>query len=245
MTEISNDAPERAPQGGRRSRGLLLFLRDAAIVIVIALVASFLIKTFLVRSFYIPSGSMEDTLQVNDRILVNELVPNVVPIARGDVVVFEDPGGWLLARPDSDPGWFLGLLEAIGLAPSNADDHLVKRVIGLPGDHVVCCNALGQITINDVPIQEPYLKLPPGQQAASTVPFDVTVPDGFLWVLGDNRDQSSDSRYHQDAPSHGFVPMQNVVGRAFAINWPLNRIGWLENYPAVFGAVPDPRKDGG
>ena len=239
MTETTADEPDLADKGERRQgRGFLLFLRDAVIVIVIALLASFLIKTFLVRSFYIPSGSMEDTLEVQDRILVNQLVPDLVPLSRGDVIVFQDPGGWLTPQPPSDPGFLMTVLEAVGFAPSTSDDHLVKRLIGLPGDHVVCCNALGQITINDVPISEPYLKLPEGVTAASRDAFDVTVPEGYLWVLGDNRYSSKDSRYNQDKPGQGFVPIENVVGRAFVINWPLNRLAWLENYPEVFGDVP-------
>ncbi len=235
------DAP--AAERPRRRRGALLFLRDAAIVVVIALLASFLIKTFLVRSFYIPSGSMENTLQIDDRVLVNELVPNVVPLSHGDVVVFEDPGGWLPAADPSDPGWFVDMLEAIGLAPADGDDHLIKRVIGLPGDRVSCCNALGQLEINGVAIQEPYIVIPPGEQNAATLSFDVTVPDGYLWVMGDNRWNSEDSSRHMDDPGHGFVPVKNVVGRAFVINWPLGRFAWLDDYPGVFAAVPSPRQE--
>ncbi|MDO9397006.1 MAG: signal peptidase I [Herbiconiux sp.] len=240
-----DDYPETA--GGRRarrSRSAWLFARDLLIIFVIALLASVLIKTFLVRSFYIPSGSMENTLQINDRILVNQLEPTLVPISRGDVVVFKDPGGWLdpVAEPTKNPvaaalDW---VLETVGLAADDANDHLIKRVIGLPGDHVVCCNALGQMTVNDVPLDEAeYLKLPDGVSAVSQEPFDITVPADSLWVMGDNRYNSRDSRFNQDQPGKGFVPEGNVVGRAVLVTWPIDHWTWLDNYGAVFQGVPD------
>ena len=216
------------------------------VIVVIAIVVSLVIKTFLVRSFYIPSGSMEQTLLVKDRILVDELTPRFTGYERGDVVVFRDPGGWLPVSPapaDQSPlvqagDWLLSLL---GITASDSDEHLIKRLIGLPGDHVVCCNAIGQITVNGTPIDEtPYLDLAPGQSAPEVVPFDVTVPDGSLWVLGDNRDHSRDSRYNMDQPSHGFVPIDNVVGRAFLITWPLNRFGTIDGHHEVFSGVPAP-----
>src|SRR6478609_11217028 len=184
-----------------RGRGWLLFLRDVVIIVLVAILVSFLVKTFVVRSFYIPSGSMEDTLLINDRILVDEVTPRFGGYERGDIVVFRDPGGWLPPvveepRPPIIEGidWVLSL---VGLSAPDSDDHLVKRIIGLPGDHVVCCNALGQITINDVPIDETgYIKLPSGESAASGDPFDVVVPEGSFWVLGDNRYRSKDSRYN-------------------------------------------------
>src|SRR6476620_5535935 len=166
-----------------RGRGWLLFLRDVVIIVLVAILVSFLVKTFVVRSFYIPSGSMEDTLLVNDRILVDEVTPHFGGYARGDIIVFQDPGGWLppTTAPSRSPivegaDWLLSL---VGLSAPDSDDHLVKRIIGLPGDHVVCCNALGQITVNDVPVDESdYLKLPTPAAAASGDPFDITVPAG-------------------------------------------------------------------
>jgi signal peptidase I len=233
---------DRRQNNERRSRSIWLFLRDILIIFIIAIVASVLIKTFLVRSFYIPSGSMENTLQVNDRILVNQLEPRFIPVERGDVVVFSDPGGWLMpAITQPAPNAFVGavdwVLEAIGLAPSDANDHLIKRVIGLPGDHVECCNALGQMSINDVPLDEPYIKLPAGQTAASGKPFDITVPPNSLWVMGDNRYNSADSRFNQDKPGNGFVPIDDVVGRALWITWPTDRWTTLDNYSSVFSSV--------
>jgi signal peptidase I len=240
MTETS--VPTRRSRAGdrkgRRSRSTALFIRDIIIIFLIALLASVLIKTFLVRSFYIPSGSMENTLQINDRILVNELEPNLIPISRGDVVVFKDPGGWLPAHVDAPTSPIVTavnfVLDAVGLAATDSNDHLIKRVIGLPGDHVTCCNALGQMMVNDVPLSEPYLKLPDGVTKVSDLDFDVTVPADSLWVMGDNRYNSADSRYNQTNPGGGFVPISDVVGRALVITWPSSRWGYIDDYPSVF-----------
>ena len=246
--------PASSPQSGgeatihRRRRGWLIFLRDVVVIILIAVLVSFLVKTFLVRSFYIPSGSMKDTLQIDDRILVDEITPRFGGYGRGDIVVFQDPGGWL--PPSTEPArppvieaidWALSL---VGLSAPDSDDHLVKRLIGLPGDHVVCCNTIGQITINGVPIDETdYIKVPSGDSAASGDPFDVVVPADSLWVLGDNRYQSKDSRYNQDQPGKGFVPVENVVGRAFLVTWPLDRFGLLDFHYDDFAGVPDPSQE--
>lgn len=229
-------------------RGLLILLRDVVVIVLIAVLVSFLVKTFVVRSFYIPSGSMRDTLQIKDRILVDELTPRFGGYERGDVVVFRDPGGWLAEMPQEERPplieaweWVLSL---VGLAAPDSDDHLIKRIIGMPGDHVVCCNALGQLTVNGVPIDEgSYLLIPPGQSAASDLEFDVVVPEGHLWVLGDNRYQSQDSRYHQDLPGQGFVPLDNVVGRAFLVTWPFERLGGIDGRHEVFSGVPAPDAD--
>jgi signal peptidase I len=221
------------------------FLRDIVIIFLAALLISFLIKTFLVRSFYIPSASMENTLQINDRIIVNELVPKVQPLKRGDVIVFTDPGGWLsgeeLQTSDSSDNpvihgvqWFL---TQVGLGTQDSDDHLVKRVIGLPGDTVACCNDFGQMTVDGVPLDEPYTKLPAGVTRESQNDFSVTVPAGSLWVEGDNRYNSADSRLQTNTPSKGFVPISDVVGRAFVITWPSSRWGFLGDYPNVFQGI--------
>ncbi len=232
-----------------RRRGWVTFLRDVLIIVLVAVLVSFLVKTFLVRSFYIPSQSMEDTLLVQDRILVDEITPKFGGYARGDVVVFRDPGGWLpISQPDARPAIVQGvdwMLSLVGLSAPDSDDHLIKRVIGLPGDHVICCDAIGQITVNGVPIDETsYVKLQPGETVPETVPFDVTVPADSLWVLGDNRDRSKDSRYNQEQPGKGFVPLGNVVGRAFVITWPFDRFGAIDFHHQVFAGVPDPTKAG-
>ncbi|MCW3494290.1 signal peptidase I [Microbacterium sp. SSM24] len=256
MTTEKTASAEPAPSGGsgggatvhRRRRGWVVFLRDVIVIILIAVLVSFLVKTFLVRSFYIPSGSMEDTLHIDDRILVDEITPRFGGYDRGDIVVFRDPGGWL--PPSTDPArppvveaveWVLAL---VGLSAPDSDDHLVKRIIGLPGDHVVCCNTLGQITINGVAVDETdYIKVPSGESAASGPTFDVTVPEESLWVLGDNRYSSRDSRYNQDQPGEGFVPIENVVGRAFLLTWPLDRFGMLDFHHDDFAGVPQPSEE--
>ncbi|MFG6476486.1 signal peptidase I [Microbacterium sp. P06] len=246
-SDHAGHADDSAPElsDGKPRRGWLIFLRDVVVIVVIALLVSFLVKTFLVRSFYIPSASMTQTLLVDDRILVDEITPRFGGYERGDVVVFRDPGGWLPPSPEvsrsplvDGTDWVLSL---VGLAAPDSDEHLIKRIIGLPGDHVVCCNALGQVTVNGQPIDEsPYLNLPAGKTAPSPVPFDVTVPETSLWVLGDNRDNSQDSRFHLDQPGAGFVPMDNVVGRAFLITWPFDRFGLIDFRHSVFAGVPAP-----
>jgi signal peptidase I len=217
------------------------FFIDLVVVIGAALVLSLLIKTFLIRSFFIPTGSMLETLQIDDRIIVNQLTPALYPIERGDVVVFKDPGGWLgpdITEP-TDPlvvsvDWFL---SAFGITAPDSKQHLVKRVIGTSGDKIICCDADGKITINGVPITEPYIS---SEQTPSAVEFDVEVPSGSLWVMGDNRGNSEDSRYHGDLPSKGFVSTDWVVGRAIVISWPFENWTWLDNYPDVFKNIPKP-----
>jgi signal peptidase I len=122
----------------------------------------------------------------------------------------------------------------VGLGAQDSNDHLIKRVIGLPGDTVECCNDYGQLSVNGVPVVEPYVKFPPGETRVSGDDFSVTVPEGSLWVMGDNRYNSKDSRYNRETPSQGFVPMSDVVGRAFVISWPSTRWTWLGDYPDVF-----------
>ena len=245
-TSEGSSAPSRAASNApQRRRGWIIFLRDVVVIILVAVLVSFLIKTFVVRSFYIPSGSMEDTLLIKDRILVDEITPRFGDYERGDVVVFRDPGGWLppSTQPPRHPVIEAGdwLLSLVGLSAPDSDDHLIKRIIGLPGDHVICCNPIGQLTVNGVPIDESdYLKLAPGSSAASALEFDIVVPDDSLWVLGDNRDRSKDSRYNQEEPGKGFVPVENVVGRAFLITWPLNRFGGIDTHHEVFAGVPEP-----
>jgi signal peptidase I len=235
----------RGPGRKPKSRGVRAFLRDVAVILVAAIVISFLIKTFLIRSFYIPSESMEPTLLRNDRIIVNQLTPALMPIEHGDVVVFRDPGGWLGQQPPEPERSALvegvdWVLSFVGLTAPDSNDHLIKRVIGMPGDRVVCCNELGQMTINGTPVDKPYLQLTGGGTAPSSIDFDVVVPDDSLWVMGDNRDNSRDSRYNQEGPTNGFVPYDNVVGRAILVSWPVSRWAWLDNHSEVFQDV-EPR----
>lgn len=239
-----NTAPEAAEPRTQRTMGrsVLLFVRDVVVIFGIAILVSFLVKTFLVRSFFIPSASMEQTLMIDDRVIVNELVPDLVGVDHGDIVVFQDPGGWLPARPEVQTSgvqaatdWVLSLF---GLASPDSNDHLIKRVIGLPGDTVQCCSADGKIIVNGVPITESYITIPEGESRASGIDFNVTVPQGSLFVMGDNRYNSKDSRYNTENPGGGFVGIDFVVGRAFVLSWPMNHWGWLSNYPEVFADVP-------
>lgn len=241
MSENSSSADGAAVATSGRRRGALLFLRDLLIIFVAAVLISVVIKTFLVRSFYIPSSSMENTLQVYDRIIVNQLVPDVVALERGDIVVFQDPGGWLApSTPEARSplveavDW---VLAAVGLSAPDSNDHLIKRVIGLPGDEVACCNSFGQLSVNGVPVDEPYLKLPDRVTKASKDDFAVSVPADSLWVLGDNRYNSCDSRCNAAGSSEGFVPVANVVGRAVVISWPTERWSWLDNHSGAFDDV--------
>ena len=221
-----------------RREGRWDLLRDVVVIVLCATLASMLVKTFLVRSFSIPSASMQGTLLVGDRVLVNELQPSLFPIARGDVVVFKDPGAWLQpAAPDTRPWVWQAARwagEQVGIVPGRSSDYLIKRVIGLPGDTVSCCSTDGKLRVNGTPIDEPYLQLPAGETRASGTDFSTTVPANSLWVMGDNRYNSADSRYHQQTASRGFVPYANVVGRAFAVTSPLSRLAWLDDYPDVF-----------
>ncbi|WP_435299807.1 signal peptidase I [Timonella sp. A28] len=238
MTAIPEDVHnEDAPQPKKSS-----FLRESAIIIVSALALSWLIKTFLVQAFYIPSGSMEDTLKVQDRILVSKMVPGVFDVHRGDIVVFKDPGGWLEGQFVQDTAGQAAVRKAltfIGILPQDAGSHLVKRVIGMPGDTVECCTKDGKVTVNGQPIDE-SLYLKPGV-APSIVEFSQVVPKDSLWVMGDNRIDSGDSRYHIGDPGGGFIPMDNVVGTAFVKMWPFDRAGWLKNPGEVFQDVPNPK----
>lgn len=240
---------ERGGRTGLKHKGFRKFLKNPIVAFIVdllgilltALVLSLLIKTFLIRSFYIPSGSMLNTLQINDRIIVNELVPNVIPLERGDVVVFRDPGGWLGGPINKDVPWYTQtadwFLGAFGITAPDSDSHLVKRVIGLPGDHVKCCDAKGRLTVNGVAINESYVI---ADAEPSDIDFDVTVPANSYWVMGDNRPNSEDSRFHGDLPSKGFVAKEFVVGRAFVVSWPFNHFTWLDNYSNVFKFVPKP-----
>ncbi len=218
-------------------------IRELVVVVVMALVLSFVVKTWLVQAFYIPSESMEDTLVVNDRVVVDKLSPGLIDLKRGDVVVFSDPDHWLAPTPKVDDGPVInGIRSAlifVGLLPNPSDDHLIKRIIGMPGDHVVCCTTSGKLSVNGVPITEPYVK--PGVNPSDRQ-FDITVPAGKIWVMGDNRSNSEDSRFHDASGdgSDGSVPIKDVTGRAFAIVWPFARITWLSNYPDTFAAVPKP-----
>ncbi|GAA1682126.1 hypothetical protein GCM10009765_34110 [Fodinicola feengrottensis] len=199
----------RAEQPKRKR---LSFWIELPILIVFALVLALLVRTFLVQTFYIPSGSMEHTLEINDKVLVNKLIYDFRAPERGEIIVFQPPPSW-----DAPPN----------------EQEFIKRVIGTPGDKVVCCNAAGKVTVNGYVLTEPYLY---AGNVPSSMPFSIEVPAGRLFVLGDHREVSGDSRYHLTDQS-GTIPIKSVEGRAFAIYWPISRWAPL-SVPAIFDGVP-------
>ena len=209
-----------------RNKGSLL--KELPFLVVVALVASLLIKSFLVQFFYIPSGSMENTLQVQDRVAVNKIPFISKSIDRGDVVVFRDPDDWLPEIVDYDTNKYLAkvksALVAVGVLPNPAKQYLVKRVIGVAGDRIVCCTKNDKLSINGVEVNEPYIF---AGNKPSDMTFDVTVPEGKIWVMGDHRGASADSRYHQEDINKGFVPVSKVTGRVVAVIWPFKNITYL------------------
>ena len=228
-------------QGQHRQGSVLMLLRESVIVIGMALLLSLIVKTWLMQAFYIPSESMENTLLKGDRVIVSKLTPSHFALQRGDVIVFEDPGHWLPAQAPVQRSPLGSALQStltfVGLLPSDEGNHLIKRVIGLPGDHVVCCDSKQRLTINGAPLNETYLF--PGDEP-SLQPFDIRVPAGKVWVMGDHRSNSADSRPH-DAGSGGAtgsVPESRIVGRAMTVVWPVWRWSWLSDSSETFAKVP-------
>jgi signal peptidase I len=215
----------------RRKRS---FFQEFPFLIVVALFVSLFIKTFVVQFFFIPSGSMENTLQIDDRVAVNRLPFISNNIKRGDVVVFRDPDNWLPAA-DIETAPFViakakAALVAVGILPNPAKQYLVKRVVGVGGDHVICCTTTGKITVNGQEMVEPYIY---AGNVPSDMNFDVTVPKGKLWVMGDHRGASADSRFHQEDINKGFVPLNRVTGRVLAVIWPIKNISLVSNVDAL------------
>ena len=203
-------------------------LRELPILVILALLVSLLIKSFLVQFFYIPSGSMENTLQIRDRVAVNRIPFIGNNVSRGDVIVFRDPAGWL-PEADSESGNRVtnaireGLV-IVGVVPNPAKQYLVKRVIGVAGDKVVAKDEV--LTINGKPTNEPYIF---SGNTPSDTDFNITVPEGKVWVMGDHRGASGDSRVHQDDVNNGMVPVEKITGRVVATIWPLSRIGFISS----------------
>ncbi|MEV5310252.1 MULTISPECIES: signal peptidase I [unclassified Streptomyces] len=215
-----------APNPPKKQRS---FWKELPILIGIALVLALLIKTFLVQAFSIPSDSMQNTLQEGDRVLVDKFTPwfGSEP-ERGEVVVFHDPDKWLLGEVTPEPNALQTFLSWIGLMPSSEEKDLIKRVIGVGGDTVEC-KGTGPLKVNGKALNEPYVY--PGNTPCSVDDqggqFKVKVPEGYIWVMGDHRQNSRDSRYNQSDKHQGMVPVDEVVGRAIVKAWPINRWGTL------------------
>ena len=211
--------------------------QESILLVVTAVVIAVVVKTFFVQAFYIPSGSMEPTMVENDRLLVQKVSYWFDDPQRGDIVVFDDPGGWLAedeSRTATNP--VQKALEVVGLYPTGG--HLIKRVVGVGGDTVRCCTDDGRLSVDGTPVTEKY---PLDSSVTADSPFEVKVPKGYLWVMGDNRDNSADSRAHLGDPGGGFVPVSDVVGKAWLRVWPFDRFGLVKGTDA-FDDVADPKK---
>ncbi len=211
---------ETAPSHSSRSRSRGRFWLETLILLVVAVCVAFVVRGFLVQTFWIPSGSMEHTLNINDRVLVNKLVYDFRPPRRGEIIVFTSPVSWRTAPDEKD---------------------FIKRVIGVGGDHVQCC-ADGEIMVNGRRLMEPYLDADGGANSPSSPDsFDVVVPPGRLWVMGDNRMHSGDSRQQYVSNDHDVqaatIPVSAVIGRAFVRFYPFGRMMWL-SVPPTFASVP-------
>ncbi|WP_328519464.1 signal peptidase I [Kribbella sp. NBC_00359] len=236
------DTPTKTDAKSGHRSGFGAAAREFVLIVVGALIVSSILRAFVGQMFIIPSESMENTLLVGDRVVVEKLTD----VKRGDVVVFEDPGGWLGPEESGQKRGSIGrFFEVVGLLPDSSHGHLIKRLIGMPGDKVACCDSKGRLLVNGQPLDETSY-LYPGD-APSQMEFQVTVPAGRVFVMGDHRSASGDSRVHlQDTDSNGanqgdaaFVPMDKITGRAIMIVWPAGRWAKL-GVPDTFKAVPAP-----
>ncbi|HUC60131.1 MAG TPA: signal peptidase I [Streptosporangiaceae bacterium] len=239
--QAPGDEAETDGTSPEQPRSRWSFLTEMVVLFAVALTIALVIKSFVVQPFFIPSGSMKDTLMVGDKVLVNKLVYHVRSIQRGDVIVFNGTDSWdppvasgtgshgALARAYDDTlgALFHSVAGLFGATPGQTD--YIKRVIGVPGDHVICCNSKHQITVNGVPLHEQSYLYPGALPSAE--PFNIVVPAGRLWVMGDNRAESADSRLHDchyadpertcySFDRDGTIPENKVIGRAFMIVWP-------------------------
>lgn len=233
--------PDQARSRTRRRGGLGAAIKEILAVAATALVISFLIKTFIAQAFWIPSGSMEDTLVYGDRVMVSKIQAGPMSVERGDIVVFEDPGGWLPPVQRPDRGALINgvtrVLEFVGVAPSTQGNHLIKRVVGMPGDTVSCCDESGRLLVNGQPLDETSY-LYPGD-AASMTEFEITVPEDHVWLMGDHRSNSRDSRANDDGTGQqGSVPLDSVVGQAFVLLFPFDHFTWF-TIPDTYDSVPE------
>ncbi|MDY5130279.1 signal peptidase I, partial [Actinotignum timonense] len=238
--EVAPVRPEaetrEAPVRNSRLRSVV----EMALTVAVVLLVSVIIKTFFIQAFNVPSGSMETTLSTGDKFFVNRMVTDNEDLRRGDIVVFVDPGGWL-DDVEENRSWIAQtgtrILQGIGLLPADSGHYLVKRIIAKGGDTVSCCGEDGRLQVNGVPITEEYLNY---GVSPSLQKFEVKVPEGYLWMMGDNRANSKDSRWHQRESGNGFVPVDNVVGRAWYVFAPWSRHGRLPDMSHVFAGVPEP-----
>jgi signal peptidase I len=247
VTDTPTTTSEKPEKPAHRS-GFAAAAREFVLIVVGALIVSSILRAFVGQMFIIPSESMENTLLVGDRVVVEKLTD----VKRGDVVVFEDPGGWLGPEESGQKRGSIGrFFEVVGLLPDSSHGHLIKRLIGMPGDKVACCDSQGRILVNGQPLDETgYLY--PGD-APSQIEFQVTVPAGKVFVMGDHRSASGDSRVHLSDTSPGggspgdaaFVPMGKITGRAILVVWPAGRwakLGVPDTFKAVPSAGPAPDK---
>jgi len=209
-------------------------LRELPILVIVALAVSLVIKTVLVQFFFIPSGSMENTLQINDRVAVNKVPFIGKSIGRGDVVVFRDPDNWLPEPYSIEQNKVVAKVKeafvAVGILPNPAKQYLVKRAIGIAGDKVECCSKSKKLLVNGVEIDEPYIF---AGNSPSDSNFNVTVPAGKIWVMGDHRGASADSRFHQDDINNGMVPLSKVTGKVVGIIWPIKNFGLVKSLSSL------------
>jgi signal peptidase I len=237
QSESERDADR--PEANKRRKGKeRSFWRELPVLVILALGLALLIKTFLVQAFYIPSESMENTLVPGDRVLVNKLSYRLGEIQRGDVVVFNGADSWesevTILEPSGPVQSFLRTVgELFGFSTAGEKD-FIKRVIGLPGDRVQCCDSRDRVTVNGKPLTENGYLYP--RDAPSVTKFDITVPRDRIWVMGDHRAASADSRAHQGDPGGGTIATDHVLGRAFVIVWPVDRLAVL-NRPATYAEV--------
>ncbi|MFC8225820.1 signal peptidase I [Streptomyces sp. NPDC057287] len=231
---VESESDGESPDGGSTAvKKPRSFWKELPLLIGIALILALLIKTFLVQAFSIPSDSMQNTLQRGDRVLVDKLTPwfGSEP-ERGEVVVFHDPGGWLEDTATPEPNAVQKFLSFIGLMPSAEEKDLIKRVIAVGGDTVEC-KKNGPVTVNGKALDDKSFIFA-GNSACDDEPFGpIHVPEGRIWVMGDHRQNSLDSRYHQELPGQGTVSTDEVVGRAVVVAWPVNRWATLP-VPSTF-----------